>query len=227
MPEPDIYATCPHDGNILDYYAGTFETVYVSLSPFIQPASISPDLFEPDTYPKRTRITEICKAVPWSTVMSIAGLPALSAVDIGLRTQILGLDKRHMNQEFAARIKAMTESTGIIPPCEGEHSDLLHNQVLELFQELGHEWVWVGDEFCTERKLHWIEDLKNEQEPTISGHCNVFSPDKSFLWTVHWDSHFSLLCSSLGNLNRIKVAERLEGFFCGPRTQIYWSVHAT
>jgi hypothetical protein len=132
-----------------------------------------------------------------------------------------------VNQEFAARIKAMTESTGIIPPCEGEHSDLLHNQVLELFQELGHEWVWVGDEFCTERKLHWIEDLKNGQEPTVSGHCNVFSPDKSFLWTVHWDSHFSLLCSSLENLNRTKVAERLEGFFCGPRTQIYWSVHET
>lgn len=225
MPAPDIYATCPLDGNILDYYAGTFEAAYVPLSPFIQPVSISAELFCSDSYLDRATIAATCKAVSWNTVMSLTGLPSLAAVDIGLRTQIHGLNKKCANPEFADRIRQMTESTGIIPPCEGEHSDLLHNQVLGLFQELGHNWVWVGDEFCTERKLYWIEDLKNEKEPTIAGHCNVFSPDKSLLWTVHWDSHFSLLCSSMENLNRIKVGERLEGFFCGSNTQIFWSLH--
>ena len=32
--------------------------------------------------------------------------------------------------------------------------------VLESIQEIGYEWAWVGDEFGTERKLYWIDDLK-------------------------------------------------------------------
>jgi hypothetical protein len=96
--------------------------------------------------------------------------------------------------------------------------------VLGIFQELGHNWVWVGDEFCTEGKLHWIEDLKSEGKPTISGPCNVFAPDKSLLWTVQWDSHFSFLCSSRTNLEKTNAPSRLEGFFCEPSTEVYWSV---
>lgn len=225
MPTPDVYASCPRNGNVLDYYAGIFDAVFVSLSPFIEPISISPDLFFPETYPDRRTIVNTCEAVPWREIMSLTELPSLSAIDIGLRTLIHGLHKKYENLEFSNRIVTMIDSTGIIPPTEGEHSDLLHNCVLELFQELGHQWVWVGDEFCSERKLHWIEDLKSEQEPTIVGHCNVFSPDKSLLWTVHWDSHFSFLCSSSDKLKSIGIAERLEGFFCIPSTDVYWSLH--
>lgn len=225
MPPPDIYATCPSDEKVLAYYAGTFDAAYVSLSPFIRPVSIAPELFRPETYPNRRKINESCAAVPWQEIAHKAGLPSMAAVDIGLRTMIMGLNKKYENQEFAERVAALCESNGIVAPPEGEHSDLLHDQVLGIFQELGHEWVWVGDEFCSERKLHWIEDLKTEAEATIRGRCNVFSPDKSVLWTVHWDSHFSLLCSSRANLDRVKVAHRLEGFFCSPRTEVYWSVH--
>lgn len=157
--------------------------------------------------------------------MALAGLPSLAAVDVGLRTMIRGLKTQYQNQDFAKRISSLAHQAGIIEPPEGEHSDLLHNQVLGLFRELGHDWVWVGDEHCRERKLYWIEDLLAEEKPTIHGHCNVFSPDKSLLWTVHWDSHFSFLCSSQENLHRVDVAGRLEGFFCNANTEVFWSVH--
>lgn len=157
--------------------------------------------------------------------MSLTDLPSFSAVDVGLRTMILGLRKQCQNEEFANRISSLADKAGIVAPPEGEHSDLLHNRVLGLFQELGHKWVWVGNEHCSERKLYWIEDLLAEEKPTIQGHCNVFSPDKSLLWTVHWDSHFSFLCSSQENLDRIDVAGRLEGFFCNADTEVYWSLH--
>jgi hypothetical protein len=48
-----------------------------------------------------------------------------------------------------------TRSLGILPSCGGEHSDLLHSQVLELLLEMRHEWVWAGDKFCAEQNLHW------------------------------------------------------------------------
>ena len=224
MPEPDRYATCPGDGEVLAYYTGLFDSVYVSLSPFIRSVSIPADVFCSETYPSRRKVVESCEAITWRKVMSLTHLPSLSAVDVGLRTMIGGLKKEYENEKYSSSISSLFENEGIISPTEGEHSDLLHNRVLGLFQELGHEWIWVGDELCSERKLHWIEDLLTEEAPTISGHCNVFSPDKSLLWTVHWDSHFSFLCSSQKNLDRINVASRLEGFFCDARTQVYWSV---
>jgi hypothetical protein len=181
-------------------------------------------LFCPDTYPGRGTIKTSCEPVPWRAVVAESNLPSLSALDIGLRTQISGLKSEFENQAFADEIDQFSESTGIIPPPEGCHSDLLHDYVLRLFKELGHKWVWVGDEFCTERTLHWIDDLIAEDVATITGHSNVFSPDKSLLWTVHWDSQFSFLASSLHNLERIQVDTRLEGFFCTQETEVYWSI---
>jgi hypothetical protein len=43
--------------------------------------------------------------------------------------------------------------------------------VLSSIQLLGYEWVWVGDEFGTERKLYWIDDLKNQKSGPTVGHC--------------------------------------------------------
>ena len=225
VPKPDQYASCPFDGNVLEYYAGTFDAVYVSLSPFIRPVKISPSLFDADTYPRRGTVKTSCEPVPWRDVVAQTNISSLSDVDVGLRTQISGLTSKFENQTFANELDKLAKSTGIIPPPEGSHSDLLHDLVLGIFKELGHEWVWIGDEFCTERKLHWIDDLMNEDDdvPAIGKHCNVFAPDKSILWTVHWDSHFSFLASSVEILDRIGIDKRLEGFYCTSETEVFWS----
>jgi len=225
LPDRERFASCPGDGRILKYYEGKFDSVYVSLSPFLRPISISRETLESDDSLGRRQIVGACEPVTWREVMRLAGLPSLSAVDIGLRTLSLGLNPQYQNRDYAKRISELALANGIVAPADGEHSDLLHNQVLRLFQELGHKWVWIGDEFCTERKLYWVEDLLTESVQTIRGHCNVFSPDQSLLWTVHWESHFSLICSSRENLDRVNVAGRLEGFLCTPGTEMYWSVH--
>jgi hypothetical protein len=193
LPPPDAFATCPQDGKILEYYAGTFEAVYVLLHPFIKPVSIGKEAFVPPNYPGRLTIVQDCAAASWAEVASIAELPSIPAVDIGLRTMIGGLKAEFSNKEYADKIKSLTESHKILDPSEGCFSDLLHDKVLQAIQNLGYEWVWVGDEFGTERKLYWIEDLKGRDSKVTAGHCNVFTPDKGLLWTTHWDSHFSFL----------------------------------
>jgi hypothetical protein len=144
--------------------------------------------------------------------MERTGLPSVAAVDVGLRTSILGLKEEFSNREYAAKLEALVESNKILLPDEGRFSDLLHDQVLSSTQLLGYEWVWVGDEFGTERKLYWIDDLKNQESGPTVGHCNVFTPNKALLWATHWDSHFSFLCSSERNLNAILKAYHFEGF---------------
>jgi len=225
LPSPDVFASCPLDGKVLEYYSGTFEAVYVSLNPFIRPTGIDKAEFKPGTYPSRARIVTNCEPVPWSEVTRLAGLPSLSAVDIGLRTGIGGLKKEFENQSYASAINTLSDTQNILTPPEGVFPDLLHDTILQAIQGLGYEWLWVGDEFCTERKLHWIDDLKNQDDGLTRGRFNVFTPDKLLLWTIHWDSHFSFICSSQQNLAAINSMSDLEGFFCTPSTEVYWSVH--
>ncbi len=226
LPSPDVFATCPNDGKILEYYADVFEAVFVLLHPFVQAVSIEKEQFCSTTYPERAKIVSHCVPVSWAEVASKTGVPSIAAVDIGLRTGILGLKAEYSSQEYANKIKSLTESDQILPPPEGYFSDLLHDKVLQAIQGLGYEWVWVGDEFGAERKLHWIEDLKGNDSKVTSGHCNVFTPDRSFLWTTHWDSHFSFLCSSNRNLAAVQEGNQFEGFFCTESTEVYWSVHS-
>lgn len=224
LPAPDPFATCPIDGKILEYYAGTFEAVYIQLHPFIKAVSINTEQFCPATYPGRSTIVKNCLPVSWAEVASKARLPSLAAVDVGLRTMIRGLKPQFSNQEYADRIESLVESDQIQYPPEGCFSDLLHDNVLQAIQDLGQDWVWVGDEFGTDRKLYWIEDLKGQDNKATAGHCNVFTPDKSLLWTTQWDSHFSFLCSSNRTLATIQEKYKFEGFFCTPSTEVYWSV---
>jgi hypothetical protein len=227
LPTPDTFATCPTEDKILEYYAGTFEAVYIQLHPFIRAVSIDPDQFYPTTYPGRSTIVEKCAPVSWAEVTLKAGLPSIAAVDVGLRTRILGLKTEFSNQEYADKIEALAESDQIIPPTEGCFSDLLHDRTLSAIQSLGYQWVWVGDEFGTERRLHWIEDLQSQDSKVTKGHCKVFTPDKALLWTTHWDSHFSFLCSSKRNLDAINETYKFEGFLCTPTTEVYWSVRSS
>lgn len=212
------------DGKVLAYYEGTFDSVYVLLHPFIRPIAISKELFNPSTYPERTSIVEGCKAVCWSEILDCLGLPSLAAVDVGLRTQIGGLKASVANDKFASAIDSLYDIHGVVPPDEGRFSDLLHDLVLQGFQNAGYQWVWVGDEMGTERKLHWIDDLKGSNQVITGGHCNVFSPDKKILWATHWDSHFSFLCGSHEILETLVQQMNFEGFFCDTNTEVYWSV---
>lgn len=225
LPAPDIYASCPYDGEVLRYYTGVFSSVYIAFSPFVQPDATFYERYLWEAGVSRKETLAHCKPVLWKDIAKRCRLSDVAAVDIALRTRIHALRSEFGNESDAERLKQWLDTERIVPPTEGIHSDMLHNRVLELFQALGHDWVWVGDEMCTQRKLYWIDDLKDGIEDPLASYCNVFSPDKSLLWTVHWDSHFSFLCSaSESALRDIGVEEKLEGFFCEPETEVYWSL---
>jgi hypothetical protein len=225
MPQPDSFATAPPaEVSILQHYAGTFEAVYVLLHPFIDASKVGVEQFKPGTYPDRQSIAQSCRAVSWAEIMERTGLPSIASVDVGLRTSIRGLKEEFSNRDYAAKIESLVDSSKILPPDEGRFSDLLHDMILSSVQSLGYEWAWVGDEFGTERKLYWIDDLKNQESGPTRSTCNVFTPDKALLWTTHWDSHFSFLCSSERSLNAIQEAYHFEGFYCDRTTEIDWSV---
>ena len=223
LPSPEKFASCPYEGRILDFYQGQFDSVFVLLHPFIRCESLDPQLFYPETYPNKTEILANCASLNWKEVMDRTGLQDINAVDIGLRTGIAGLKEEFGNEEFAAAIESFEASYPVVRPSEGKIPELLQNTFYEALQCTGEEWLWIADEFDTERKLRWIDDLESEELPW---HCQLFTPDKSVQITTHWDSHFSFLCSSRERIEEILRIHRFEGFFCDESTEVYWSLRS-
>lgn len=159
MPTPEKFATCPQEDKILQFYEGQFESVFILLHPFIKPITLGIDRFCPSKWPSKNEILTGCEPVCWVDVGNLAGLYSLSEIDVVLRTNIGGLRKEISNICFADKLNAVTENYNIVQPTEGEISPFLENRLYRVIQSIGHRWLWVGDEFGTERKLWLIDDL--------------------------------------------------------------------
>jgi hypothetical protein len=225
IPEPNRFAVCaPADVPILSFYEGVFEAAYVIFHPFIRPVGIDKERFNPNTYPTKAELLAKCQPVKWQEVLELGNLTSVAEIDVGLRTAIHGLKEEFMNHEFEAEIDRIYDEHGIVMPTEGELAELIQNEIFSAIRSLGYESIWIGDEFCTERKLEWIEELYDKGREYFPPHCNYFTPDKRLLVTTHWDSHFSLICSDRASIEKILLQYPIEGFFCDDRTEIYWSL---
>lgn len=226
VPPAHRYSVCAEgDIPIKKFYEGTFRHVFIFFHPFIKPVSIDPELFYPDTYPDKFQIIKHCERVKWSEFLSLSGIDSYEELDVALRTSIMGLRKEYADQRLAEQMTETYERHNLAPPTEGLLPDLLINKVLDAVRDQGEDWIWVGDEFGTERKLEYILDLMNLD--TLSEHKNLFTHDHSMLITTHWDSHFSMICANDRNrIEEIINACDLEGFFCNDDTEMYWSVHS-
>jgi len=225
LPEPHRYAVCsPDDMPIKEFYKGVFEEVFVFYHPFIKPVTINYELFKPDTYPTRNDIRDNCEKVTWNQFFDISGIESNKKVDRGLRTLISGLKEKYQDQHSALLIEKTCREKMLGIPTEGAFPEFIMNDVLSAIKTIGHEWIWLGDEFCTERKLEYIDDLIEDNNILDYRAKNLFTHDNRILITTHWDSHFSLLCSDKNTVEQFVQLTELEGFYCNDKTEIYWSV---
>lgn len=223
LPESEKFASCPYDEKILPFYEGQFDSVYVLLHPFFKPLKIDIERFCPSKWPTKQEIIEGGEPVSWHEILKLTGLQNLSEIDVGLRTSIHGIKKELSNVDASKKLNALFEEHNIIHPSHGDLSPLLENRILQAIKSIGENWLWVGDDIGTERKLHWIDDLIAKDAIPTSG-C-LFTHDHTLLVTTHWDSHCSFLCSSRDVIEKILAVDNFEGFYCTPDTQVYWGVY--
>ncbi|MFF2875029.1 DUF2711 family protein [Gottfriedia sp. NPDC057991] len=225
LPEPHRYSVCASiDMSIKECYKGVFEEVYIFYHPFIKPITLDYDSFEYDNYPGKNDIINNCEVVSWKQFLTISGIKTYKELDIGLRTYITGLEPKYQNAETEKVIQKCCEEHQLIIPTEGSFPEILMNSILSTIKNEGHEWIWNGDEFCTERKLEYIDDLIEANKTFPNGHINFFTHDHNILLTTHWDSPFSMLCSDKSTIGKIVKACNLEGFYCDDQTEIVWSI---
>jgi hypothetical protein len=221
-PLPSVYASCPLEGEILGYYQECFEAVYLMFHPFFRSVSIDDSRFCPEKWPDKLEMLSGCVPMNWQQVLFLTGLGSVREIDVGLRTCTLSILQSLCDEDSAQALIDIQER-GVIHPGAGQLSPFLENRLITVLQKLGYDWLWIGDEFCTERKLHWYQDLLNS-DILPSGAC-MFTHDHQILVTTHWDSHCSFLCGSKANIERILKMEAIEGFYCSPKTQVYWGLY--
>jgi len=199
---------------ILAFYKGYFDTVYIILHPFY----------------RKDENDNISQLVTWKEFMALAEFENINQLDIALRTSIFGLNKRCENKEYADRLVRASELNDIWIPSEGNFQDTLEKEMLKSLQELGHHYVFVADEWGYERKLVFIQDMIDGKDNTIltwGAQRNWYTNHNEILYTTHWDSHFTMLCSDRNTVESIVVKHGFEGFYCDANTEIYWSTMQT
>lgn len=212
------------DRPILEFYKGYYDCVYIILHPFMKCYETEKFIATEEVLTKAvlTHLTE--KSISWNEIISLCGFKDIKQVDIALRNMIGGLNKRHHNHEEQAKLDQICELNSLIIPPEGNFSDLLINNMLKATIELGHDWIYIGDEFGHKRRLEYIQDIIDNKIQVNFHHESWYTPKNEVLFTTHWDSHFTLLCSDKGTIEKILSKYPFEGFYCNEKTEIYWSV---
>ncbi len=203
---------CAYDDiPILDFYKGYYDTVYIMLHPFY----------------RKNEQGNITQLISWQEFISLAGFKDIDQLDIALRNSIGGLKKKWENKADVEQLNRITEQYDLYMPSEGFFQEVLKSQMLTSLRELGHDYLYIADEWGFERKVDYIPAMiagEQEVKLTYSGHDCWYTNHNEVLYTVHWDSHFTLLCSDRTTVEGILVKHPFEGFYCDDRTEIYWSL---
>lgn len=86
-------------------------------------------------------------------------------------------------------------------------------------KKLGYEWLWVGDEFCTERKLYFIDDLIKDGETLATG-AKIFTTDDKLLISPACNLSNLFICSSKSMIEKMREYVDFEGFYCTNKTEV-------
>jgi hypothetical protein len=177
--------------------------------------------YQTDEHGKITRI------VTWQEFISLAGFKTINQLDIALRNLIRGLVKKWENEEDVETLKRTCNLHNLRMPSEGEFQLAYEKEMLTSLQQQGHHYMFVGDEHGFERKVIYIQDLidgKDKVQLEYGGHDSWYTNQNEILYTSHWDSHFTMLCSDRKTVESILSKHPFEGFYCDEYTEIYWSL---
>ncbi|STO07004.1 DUF2711 family protein [Exiguobacterium aurantiacum] len=224
LPEGHRYAMFGggDDYPIKPYYEGVFEAVFVVFHPFL--ASVN-DRAVIDRYVdmNKNEVEQQFRVVTWQEMCRQLDFDHVKRIDHALRTMIGALKPHAKDRASANRIIDFCKRDNLLPPGEGVLSNLLENQVLRALLEMGEEWMWSGDEFCTERHLIHIRETLAADTWGMQ-HRTFFGYQHEWLIVPPWDSHFTLFCGSRAWIGQVVERCELEGFYCDDETTINWSL---
>ena len=220
QPENFVYPPC--ELPLLEAYGGLFESVFVVLHPFIRvPESLSWKVLQ--QYPQDAQIAAQGSKHPWTEVAAQTGLNSYARVNQALLTSTGSLSDFLADLPGRNALQAFLESNAVWMPVEGRFEPLLQRDFLGVFATAGAEELLFVPEFPhTDPVVRLpIAGLRDGSIPFPT--CGtLLADDASFLFTVDWDSFFTLYYGPRDFVARTARALKLEGFFATPNTEHAW-----
>jgi hypothetical protein len=212
----------PYDAPLMDAYGGRFESVYIILHPFV---SVPEHLAWKTTkqYPDDDQILTFGEKFPWSYVAAQTGLRDCAKLNQALLTSIGAIGEELRDYPARDTLQRFLESEPIWMPEEGRFEPLLQMDFLDAFKSSGRQELIFVPEFPkidTIRQIN-IQKLRN-REISFPSRGSLVAPDASFLFTVDWDSFFTLFYGPHEFISEVVHKQNLEGFFATPTTEHFW-----
>jgi hypothetical protein len=218
----DEYVYPRYDTPLLEAYGSHFESAYKVLHPFVR---VPDELSWSATrhYPGDDQILALGARCPWSEVAALTGVGACARLNQALLASIGALDDYLCDYPARDKLQQFLQSSSVWMPVEGRFEPLLRAGLLHAFNEAGHdELIYVPE--SPERDP--IQSLPiaalNDGTVPFPSCGSLVAPDESFLFTVDWDSFFTLFYGPRQFVQQIVGRCNLEGFFAGPTTEHAW-----
>jgi hypothetical protein len=215
-----IYPSC--DMPLVEAYGGRFESAFVVLHPFVHvPQALAWSITR--RYPDDTLIANYGTKYTWTEVIAQTGLANCARLSQALLTAIGSLDHHLADPPSRDVLRSFLETQPVWMPVEGCFPALLRSDFLQAFTTAGATELIHVPEFPHSDPVTTLllQDLRSGVVPFPSG-GTLLAPDASFLFTVDWDSFFTLFYGSRAFVSSVAASLDLEGFFAFPTTEHAW-----
>jgi hypothetical protein len=220
--QPEEFHYPPYGAPLVEAYGGRFESVFVVLHPFVRvPSSLAWCVTR--QYPDDAQIATFGAKCPWSEVAAQVGITSCARMNQALLTSIGSLADSMADPAGRDELQLFLESNPVWMPVEGRFEPLLQRDFLQIFAASRAEELVFVPEFPQSDPVVRLE-VEGLLDDTIPfPPCGtLLAPDASFLFTVDWDSFFTLF---YGRRSFVADAARrlnLEGFFATANTDHAW-----
>lgn len=207
---------------LVEAYGGRFESAFIALHPFVRvPAALSWSLTR--QYPSDAQIAEFGAKCSWSEVASQVGINSCARMNQALLTSIGSLAESMADPVGRDTLQSFLESQPVWMPVEGRFEPLLQPDFLQIFAASGAEELVFVPEFPQSDPVVrlGVDGLKDGTIP-FPNSGTLLAPDASFLFTVDWDSFFTLFYGRRSFLADAARKLNLEGFFATANTDHVW-----
>ena len=207
---------------LLEAYGGAFECVFVVLHPFVRvPAEMAWSVTH--RYPSDAEIAACGAKVPWTEVEARTSLKSCARINQALLTSIGSLADHVADPAGRDELKDFLASQPIWMSVEGRFEPLLQPDFLHVFAEAGADELIFVPEFPNSDPVVRLplDGLRDGANP-FPARGTLLAPDHSFLFTVDWDSFFTLFYGARSFVARVAAGLNLEGFFATPNTEHAW-----
>lgn len=212
----------PYEPPFAEAYGGRFESVFVVLHPFVRvPPSLS--WAAQRRYPDDAQIAASGSKYSWIEVGAATGLSSCARLNQALLTSIGSLTDHLADPYGRDALQAFLQAHPIWMPVEGCFAPLLQPDFLHAFAAAGTTELIFVPEFPDSDPVVTLplDGLQNRSIPFPS-RGTLLPPDASFLFTVDWDSFFTLFYGSRAFLTQVASQRNIEGFFASPTTEHAW-----